>query len=252
MNIKPLITAAIFLLMGSAAQAGTIHYGTGTNDPWNSATNDRAMDSAFGAGNWTKRWGFSTGVFEDADFVFLDGGDGNAVDFASFLANNSAVIANWVAAGGRLFLNAAPNVGGSFDMGFGVRLNYPGYAGSVTVTDAGVAAGLTEGGLTTSYWGTSFAHATVSGEISKLIASGDGGTVFGAMQFGKGFVAFGGETTTNFHGPYADAQALRVNALRYVAHAATQGGEVPEPATVALVGMGLLAVCAVRRKAGRD
>jgi len=250
MKIKMLIASAIVLL-SSAAQAGTINYGTGQYNPWGNTTNNEAMDSAFGAGNWNLSHGYSTSVFTDADFVFLDGGDSNANEFSSFLANNSAVIANYVANGGHLFLNAAPNQGGSFDMGFGVQLNYPGFGSNVTVTEAGVAAGLTEGGLATNYSGSAFSHAFVSGTgISNLIMDENGRIVFGAMQFGKGFVAFGGETTTNFHYPSGNSAALRVNELRYVANAETSN-DVPEPASLALIGMGLLAAGAARRKAAK-
>jgi len=249
MNIIMLIASVVVLLSSSAAQAGTINYGTGSTDPWGNTTNNQAMNSAFGAGNWNLSHGFSTTVFNGAEFVFLDGSDSNAIEFASFLTDNGAVIANYVAGGGRLFLNAAPNLGGSFDMGFGVRLNYRGFSDNVTVTAAGVAAGLTTGNLATSYSGYSFGHATVSGDISNLIKTEDGSTVFGAMQFGKGFVAFGGETTTNFHSPSPDAAALRVNELLYVANAETK--DVPEPASLALIGMGLLAAGAARRKAAR-
>lgn len=247
MKVKTLIATAVFLLTSAAANAGTIVYGTGSDNPWSNLTNDAAMNSAFGESNWLKSYGFSTSLFNDAEFVFLDGSDGNADAFSSFLAGNLSFVQNYVANGGHLFLNAAPNVGSSFDMGFGVRLNYGNYAAdTVYVTGAGVAAGLTADGLATTYHGNSFSHASVSGAISDLINDGKGNTVFGAMQYGKGFVAFGGQTTTNFHSPSPDGAALLVNQLQFVA--GPQSNDVPEPASLALIGMGLLAAAAARRK----
>lgn len=251
MKITSMIAVAIASMCVSAsAMAGTIAYSTGGYNPWYNTTNDTAMNTTFGAGKWVKSNGFSTNVFANADFVFLDGSDGNANEFNSFLSANRTAIATYVDNGGRLFLNAAPNQGGSIDLGFGVTLQYPGFSGQVNVTAAGVAAGLTTGGIASSYQGGSFGHATVSGGgISDLIESQQGGIVFGAMQYGKGFVAFGGQTTTNFHSPNNDAQRLLVNELQYVASAETQGSaDVPEPASLALLGLGALAIVAARRK----
>lgn len=239
------LVGATLVLSASLASAGTIAYASGKNNPWGNTTNDTAMNSAFGSGNWTRFNAYTLDVFTGAEFVFLDGSDSNANEFSSFLAANSAQIASYVTNGGHLFLNAAPNQGSSFDMGFGVQLKYTDFSSSVTVTAAGVAAGLTEGGLTTNYTGSSFAHATVSGaDLSNLIA-GPTGTVFGAKSVGAGFVAFGGQTTTNFHFPSSDSKALLVNELRYVDGGV---GVVPEPASVVLFGLGMTFLVAMRRR----
>lgn len=237
------LVAVTFIMTASLASAGTIVYASGANNPWGTTSNDTAMNTAFGAGNWTRYNSYTTTLFSGADFVFLDGSDTNALEFSSFLSANTGAIANFVSNGGRLFLNAAPNQGGNFNMGFGVKLTNSDYASTVNVTSAGVTAGLTAGGLATTYTGNFFSHATVSGGgISSLIASSTG-TVFGAKTVGAGLVAFGGQTAVDFHLPSADSAALLVNELRYVSATA-----VPEPASLALFGLGMTFLAAMRRR----
>lgn len=230
---------ALFVFSSTAYAADYVYQTNG--DPWGNTTNDDAMSAAFGAANWSKST-YNTADFSSAKFVFLDGSDFTSNDLSSFIAGNQVFLENYVFNGGHLFINSAPNVGSSFSMGFGVTLNYAAYSWNATVNAAGVAAGLTDGGITTNYTGNYFSHATVSGPLTSLI-DGDLGSVFGVMNWGSGFVAFGGQTTTNFHYPNSDAQVLLANELHYVA-------AVPEPETYAmlLAGLGLLGFMARCRK----
>lgn len=239
------------LLCGGALARATTIYATGLTDPWESQTNDNAMDTAFGTGNWTKSYGFNMGLFSGANMVFLDGSEYSADQLSSFIVANKSSIQDYVADGGHLFINSAPLQGGSFDMGFGVTLNFSMEKGFVspygTITAAGVAAGLSGGDISTNYEGAYFSHSSVSGPISNLV-EGSHGTVFGAMNYGDGFVAFGGQTVANYHRPYADAKILLVNELRYVANTSA----VPEPETYAMLLAGLAVMgSAARRQSGK-
>lgn len=232
--------------MSSASFAADYVYQTGSN-PWGNTTNDDALSAAFGAGNWAKS-GFDISGFTGAKFVFLDGSDHSANALSSFLSGNQSFLEGFVSGGGRLFINSAPNEGSSFSLGFGgTTLNYSAFSGTATVNAAGIAAGLTNGGIAADYTGNWFSHGTVTGSFTSLI-DGSEGSVFGSKTWGSGLVAFGGQTTTNWHSPNADAQALLKNELLYVATA-----PVPEPETYALLlaGLGVMGAVVRRRKSAK-
>ncbi len=246
---KAVLAAALAAAAAMSANASIV-YQTGANNPWGTNNNDVAMDTAFGAGNWTKTNAFSLAGITGASFAFLDGSDYNAIEFNTFLTANLGALESYVSAGGHLFLNAAPNEGSNIDFGFGgVTLTYGNtFSETATVNADGVAAGLTAGGLTTNYTGNWFSHATVSGGAITSLIDGEQGSVFAVKSFGLGFVAFGGQTTTNWHQPSADGNALLVNELKYVAN--TQTAAVPEPETYALIiaGLGVVGAALRRRK----
>src|SRR5699024_3097287 len=102
------LLVASFLVTASAAFA-QIAYMSGPSEPWDSSTNLSAMDLAFGSGNWTRLQfsGSNASALSGYSFAYIDGGDGQTLNFDSFLTSNRTGLENWVAAGGRLYINAA-------------------------------------------------------------------------------------------------------------------------------------------------
>jgi hypothetical protein len=137
----------------------------------------------------------------------------------TFLDANIGSIEDWVDMGGHLFLNAAPNEGDGMSFGFGgVSLVYADFCSTADAVDLGhpiFAGPFTPVGTT--WTGTSFGHATISGGGTTLIDdNADGGVVLSELSWGAGTVLFGGMTTTNFHSPAPEAGNLRRNILSYL------------------------------------
>jgi uncharacterized repeat protein (TIGR01451 family) len=192
--------------------------------PWDVAVNETAMNRVFGTNNW-QDLRFETvtpaALFTPATrFIYMEGSDATTLELQSFLTANLPLIQNWVAAGGRLLLNAAPNEGTGMSFGFGVTLLYPDLtsaAGAVDLQHLIVTGPFTPGGV--SWSGTSFGHATVSGtNLTALITNtANGRIVLAQQQYGAGLVLFGGMTTDNWHSPQPQAANLRANILSYTA-----------------------------------
>ena len=252
-QVKNLVCASLLAFCVAApAMATPIVYMTGSGNPWNVAStnagsNETAMNLAFGAGHWAKSQGFTMAAFAaDTEFLFLDGSDGQANQFSSFLAANLTALTTYVSNGGTLILNAAPNQGGSFSMGFGATLNYNGGSGSVTATTAGKATGIFAN-LPTTYTGNNFSHASVTGGLGyiSLLNDGSGRSAFGVQKVGNGTVGFGGMTLPYFHS--AGGGQLLANMLTYV-NAQEKVGDVPEPGSMVLIGLGLAGAAFARRR----
>ena len=200
-------------------------YVRSTTLPWGAYgdnTNVAAMDGVFGPGNWDSLF-LETALANDIftatrHRVFLEGSELGAPALSSFLQVNQTAIESWVAAGGQLFVNAAPSVGGSINCGFGnIMLNYGNYFSDngTVITGNSLALGpyLPAGN---SYSGFAFAHATVTGAGLTGIIRGDAGTVLAGKAWGTGYVLVGGITCTVFHNPTVNALNLRQNILAYV------------------------------------
>jgi hypothetical protein len=196
-------------------------------EPWFSTSNTTAMTTVFGA----EGTGWNRAFFETVDpyavfnsdncFVFLEGSDGFAIEMETFLGANGTLIENWVASGGKLLLNAAPNEGDGMSFGFGgTSLFYAYYTSTAVAMDG--AHPIFNGPYTpagTEYTGTSFGHATVTGAgltnlMEDLFAPGN--VVLAEKAWGDGMVMFGGMTTDNWHDPDPNAANLRANILSYL------------------------------------
>ncbi len=198
----------------------------GGNEPWYTTTNSEDMNAVFGVGEW------DVAYFETLDpavvfgsgtcFVFMEGSDGFADEMENFLSTNITLIENWVASGGHLLMNAAPNEGDGMSFGFGgTTLNYPWYAGNV---DADLPLHPAFSGpftpTSTSMYGGSYGHASVAATDATNILHdtfSPDRIVCTEKSWGAGTVIFGGMTVTYFHSPAPDADNFRKNIIAYLA-----------------------------------
>ncbi|MDX8377274.1 MAG: hypothetical protein R8L53_04550, partial [Mariprofundales bacterium] len=209
------IDNVIFPRLGYAAYIG------GATVPWADAGRAASMTQAFGAGNWfntTMAAGVTAFLPQNSySFIFLDGSDSNAIEFANYLQTNQVTIETWVSAGGHLFINSAPNQGANISLGFGgVQLLYGANNSSVAVAyDATHAVFLGPNlPLVTSYTGGAFSHAMISGAgvMPILVDSyAAGNIIVGEKSFGAGHVIFGTMTASKYQSPVADAANLWAN-----------------------------------------
>lgn len=203
-----------------------IYSNTTGAEPWYVTSNDTHLDDVFGAGMW------STDYYETVDpavlfgtgtcFIYMEGSDSHADAMETFISANTELMENWVAAGGHLFVNAAPTVGDGMNLGFdGTHLNYPWYSSSVDADDP--THPVWSGPFiptTTTMSGFNYGHASLTGSdwIPILHDSFNPDKIICAEKsWGAGTVIFGGMTMTDFHSPLAAAGNFRKNLISYLA-----------------------------------
>jgi hypothetical protein len=262
-NTIGMAAAALVIALAGSARADVVYLRSTIGAPWGQSTNESAMNTVFGAAGWEDlryQTVNAASVFSAAtSFVYMEGSDTNATALSAFLTTNEKTIETWVAAGGRLFLNAAPNVGTNINFGFGgVTLHYQGNGGT-TFSSTGTALNAAHpifngpfGNPGTSFTGNFFAQGVLTGGGIRPIMTGDVGTVLGEISYGKGHVVFGGLTTDNFESPSPKGHILRENIIAY-ASSVVGVTSTPEPSSIALLSVGLaVAVVAARRGRSRS
>ena len=198
----------------------------GGPEPWFTTSGQETMDAVYGPGEWT------LGFYETLDpeavfststcFVWMEGGDAMASELETFFDNNTVLIENWVASGGHLFVNSAPNEGDGMSFHFGgVNLFYAYYTNTAEAFDASHP--IFDGPFTpvgTSWSGGSFGHAVIQdGGFDTVIVDqfSPSQVVLAEKGWGAGRVMFGGMTPFAFHSPLAEATNLRYNIVSYLA-----------------------------------
>jgi hypothetical protein len=208
-----------------------VSYGTGVaylrstiGMPWGLAGNEAAMNQVFGT-NWLdlryETANPASLLSPNTRFIFMEGSDDSAQEMGTFLTNNMAAISKWVAAGGSLILNAAPNEGGNMNFGFGTTLIYPAF--SLTDWAVNAAHPIFNGPFVpvgTSFSGGYFAHAGISGSglFGLLTNTENAYPVLAEKTYGYGHVIFGGMTPPYYHSPQPQSSNLLANLLAYGAN----------------------------------
>jgi hypothetical protein len=191
--------------------------------------NESLMDSVFGNGNWD-RFYFETVdagalLSSNYDFIYMDGGNEMADEMETFVDANISAMETWVANGGNLFLNSAPNEGDGMDWGFwGVKLQYNSGPYSLTVEATDPLHPIFTGPFTPviagPYNGNEYALAIIPEELNvNVLMHNIADTtmhVLSSIEWGTGKVFFGGMTPTNWHLTMPEALNLKANMLHYL------------------------------------
>lgn len=224
---------AMFLTNGLMAQ-DRIAYVSSTSEPYpwgQNALITNQMNMVFGAGMW-EDLRFETVdpdelLSNDFCLIYMEGSSFGASGMNSFIQANMPEIEAYVNGGGRLLMNAAPNVGGNINMGFGgVVLQYPNLQNNVMAADPNHP--IWAGPFTptsTTMQGNSYGHAVICppGMVAVPLIQGGGFDILVEYPFGSGLVMFGGMTTTNWHTPQPAAGNIRMNILDYLKKASLSG-----------------------------
>ena len=162
-----------------------------------------------------------------AERIIIEGSDNGTEELETFLATNGTALEEWVDAGGRLIMNAAPNEGDglSFD---GHYFNWTD-AGTGYAEATDPAHTIFKGPYTPvvdSYYGDAFAHAVIEGPgITPLLTdlSQPVRVVLGEYRSGNGITLLGTMTMPSFHTPITEAPSteaynLRANIVHYTAN----------------------------------
>lgn len=196
------------------------YYVVDTN-PWGQTCNITAMNNVYGVGNWTQSnyAGNAVTIFSPTThFVMLEGSENNATALADFLTAHHTLIENWVSAGGRLFINAAPNQGSDIDFGFnGTVLHYIPTFYSSNATAFALNDTIFHGPylpVANAYTATYTAHGYITGNsIDTLVVGDSSRVILAAQNWGSGTVYFGAFTQPVYWTPYVQTLNLWYNIM---------------------------------------
>lgn len=241
-----ILTASAFAIAAIGASDASAAALVSFGNPWGEiSTVEAAMDSAFGAGSWTDvETPADASFLSGEDIVYFEGSDDTANAMEDFLTAFTSEISAFIAFGGSVFINAAPNQGDGFDF-LGMSTDRGLYC-NLDCAAVDPAHDIFDG-IVSSYSGSAFSHGTVSGGTS-LIEDDAGNSLLSYQTIGNGLLTVGTMTTTNFH-IEADAQQLRANILTWAASGPTPlPPPVPLPASLPLLLAGLAGLKMVRGK----
>ncbi|HNQ69268.1 MAG TPA: hypothetical protein PKN32_12880, partial [Bacteroidales bacterium] len=192
---------------------------------WAAATNDpiNAMNTVFGAGNWTHEYFESVNISEllssNTSFIYLEGSYLSATELEAFLTANITDIENWVSNGGHLLLKSGPNEDNGMSFGFGgVAISSPNWLsyGEAIVNNHQVfnSPYLPCG---TYFTGNPFALGYITGPGLTSLMNGAYGRVFLAERnWGSGKVVFSGMTLPYYWNPDPNSSNLLNNIINYL------------------------------------
>ena len=202
-------------------------------DPFYSTTNEVTMNTVFGENNWQQGF-FETSnmneVFSDSTcVVFLDGSFDHTTPLENLLAVYGSQIENWVAAGGKLFINCAKETGDYFYTNVGFDDTYISFY-SVAHGRLNLGHPLLEGPhqpMENDYSGFYFSNAVITGDsLSTVVFETEDEWSFNApvlhlpilaeKSWGAGKILLGGLTPSQLVEPMASAMNLRANALEFL------------------------------------
>jgi len=209
---------------GAVTGASVAYLRSDAGQPWDDNDNEFIMTSVFGT-NWQDlryESAAPAALFSSSTrFIFMEGSAECWDGLNGFLSNNLPAMSNWVAAGGSLFINAAPysdNETNYASLGFGATLTLGDI--SETVGAVNPAHAIFNGPflpVALSYTGDYFGHGSVAGKrlVGLLTNTDNGNFVLAERSFGAGHLLFGGMTQPSFHSPSTEASNLLANIVYY-------------------------------------
>jgi uncharacterized protein (TIGR03382 family) len=241
-----LIVLVPLCLAGTAlATVSPYAYITGeAGNPWGLSDPEDGMARCFGE--------FDQYAFENVNpatlfsdqrrFVYLEGGDHESDAMETFLGANSGLINDWVTSGGRLLINAAPNVGDGMNVGFGVYLACQELSLTSTAADPGHP--VYNGPFSpvgTEIGGNYFSMAyIVGGGMSPITINSWGSAVVAEKDVGQGHIVVGGISLPYWFFQQPDGYNYYDNIIDYSA-------SVPAPGVGAVMVLGLAGIGRRRR-----